>query len=74
MANALEARKRSDGLWEIVDADSEETVLVDGMPLSGLDAGEAEDALRRLRSGELTPDNPETPLAGESATTRFDQG
>jgi hypothetical protein len=74
MANALKARHGSDGLWEIVDVDNEETVLVDGMPLTGLGAEEAEDALRKLRSGELTPDNPETPLAGESASVRYDQG
>jgi hypothetical protein len=74
MANAIETRRRSDGLWEVVDVESEETVMVDGMPLAGLDAEEAEDALRRLRKGELTPDNPETPIAGESAAAGYDQG
>lgn len=74
MANAIEARKRSDGLWEVVDVESEEAIFVDGIPLSGLDSEEAEDALRRLRAGELTPDNPETPLAGETSSGRYDQG
>jgi hypothetical protein len=74
MANAIETRRRSDGLWDVVDAEREEAIVVDGMPLTGLDAEEAEDALRRLRAGELTPDNPETPLAGESASVRYNQG
>jgi hypothetical protein len=38
MVNAIETRRRSDGLWDVVDAEREEVIVVDGMPLTGLDA------------------------------------
>jgi len=62
MAGAFEKRQSEDGLWEVYDEDSEEVIVLDGLPLSGLDEDEADDALRRLRAGEISPDNsPEMP-------------
>jgi len=62
MASAFDKRQDEEGLWEVYDEDSEEVVMIDGLPLSGLDEGEADDAIRKLRAGEVSPDNsPEAP-------------
>ncbi|WP_028035217.1 hypothetical protein [Chelativorans sp. J32] len=62
MAGAFDKRQREDGLWEVYDEDSEEVIVIDGLPLSGLDEDEADDALRGLRAGEISPDtSPEMP-------------
>ncbi|TWG91028.1 hypothetical protein L598_006100000030 [Mesorhizobium sp. J18] len=57
MATSYDKRRDEEGLWAVYDAESEEVVIVDGMPLSGLDEDEANDAIPRLGSGEITPDN-----------------
>jgi len=62
MANAFDKRQDRQGLWEVYDVDNERVVTVDGLPLAGLDAAEADDALQRLGSGRLSPDSsPATP-------------
>jgi len=62
MASAFDKRQDEEGLWEVYDEDSEEVVMIDGLPLSGLDEGEADEAIRRLQAGEISPDNsPEAP-------------
>lgn len=61
MPNGFDKRQDEDGLWEIYDEDSDRVVTVDGLPLSGLDEDEADEALRLLVRGELSPDtSPET--------------
>lgn len=57
MATAYEKRQDEEGLWEVFDPESEEVVVVDGFPLSGLDEDEADEAISRLGSGEITPDD-----------------
>lgn len=70
MPTAYDKRQDSEGLWEIYDAESEETVMVDGMPLAGLDEDEAEEAIEKLERGELTSDNiTETSQDGRPSTT-----
>ncbi|RWP77650.1 hypothetical protein [Mesorhizobium sp.] len=65
MSTTYNKRQNSEGLWEIYDGESEEAVIVDGMPLSGLDEVEANEAIRRLKRGELTSDNiPPTAQSG----------
>ncbi|WEX07191.1 hypothetical protein [Chelativorans sp. AA-79] len=62
MAGAFDKRQGEDGLWEVYDEDSDEVILIDGLPLAGLGEEEADDALRRLRRGDLSPDySPEAP-------------
>ncbi|MFC6487584.1 hypothetical protein [Nitratireductor sp. GCM10026969] len=62
MANGFDKRQDTEGLWEVFDSDSEEVVLIDGLPLSGLEEDEADEAIRQLNDGEVSPDSsPETP-------------
>lgn len=62
MANGFDKRQDEDGLWEVYDTDSEEVVRVGGLPLSGMDEDEADEALERLARGEISPDgSPEAP-------------
>jgi hypothetical protein len=51
MPTTYNKRQDSEGLWELYDGESEEVVIVDGMPLSGLDEVEANEAIRRLKAG-----------------------
>ncbi|UVC14335.1 hypothetical protein [Mesorhizobium onobrychidis] len=57
MPTIYNKRQDSEGLWEVYDRESEEAVIVDGLPLSGLDEIEADEAIRKLKRGELTSDN-----------------
>lgn len=57
MPTAYDKRQDSEGLWEVYDGESEETVIVDGIPLAGLDEDEADEAIAKLERGELTSDN-----------------
>ncbi|HWK65026.1 MAG TPA: hypothetical protein VNS34_08805 [Rhizobiaceae bacterium] len=50
-------RRNEDGLWEVYDNDSEEVVVVDEMPLTGLDEGEASEAVVQLNRRQMSPDN-----------------
>lgn len=62
MANGFDKRQDQEGLWEVYDVENEQVVTVDGLPLAGLDATEADEALRRLETGRLSPDSsPATP-------------
>jgi hypothetical protein len=70
MPTAYDKRQDSEGLWEIYAGESEETVMVDGIPLAGLDQDEAEEAIEKLKRGELTSDNiAETSQDGRPSTT-----
>lgn len=65
MPTTYDKRQDPDGLWEVYDGDSEEAVMIDGLPLSGLDESEADEAIARLNRGELTSDNvPRQPNPG----------
>ncbi|RWO56123.1 MAG: hypothetical protein E5Y10_03285 [Mesorhizobium sp.] len=65
MPTIYNKRQNSDGLWEVYDDESEEAVVVDGMPLSGLDELEANEVIRKLKRGEVTSDNiPPTAQSG----------
>lgn len=62
MANGYDKRQDEDGLWEVFDGDNDRVVSVDGLPLSGLDEDEADEAIRQLSTGEMSPDtSPESP-------------
>lgn len=62
MSNGYDKRQDEDGLWEVYDSDSGQVVTIDGLPLSGLDEDEADEAIRQLSVGEVSPDSsPETP-------------
>lgn len=65
MPTIYNKRQDSEGLWEVYDRESEEAVIVDGLPLCGLDELEADEAIRKLKRGELTSDNiPPTAQSG----------
>jgi CO dehydrogenase/acetyl-CoA synthase alpha subunit len=57
MATVYEKRRNEDDLWEVYDSESEDIVVVDGMPLTGLDEEEADEAVVQLNRRQLTPDN-----------------
>jgi hypothetical protein len=70
MPTVYEKRQDPEGLWEIYDNESDETVTVDGIPLAGLGEDEADEAIEKLKRGELTSDNiPETSPSGLPSTT-----
>jgi hypothetical protein len=70
MATIYDKREDSEGLWEVYDRESEEIVVVDGLPLSGLDKDEADEVIEKLNRRELTPDNiPETSRSGRPSST-----
>ncbi|MER9019191.1 hypothetical protein [Mesorhizobium sp. M0898] len=61
----FDKRLDSEGLWEVYDSESDEAVVVGGLPLSGLDESEADEAIEKLNRGDLTSDNiPETVRSG----------
>ncbi|MCP9228722.1 hypothetical protein NKJ72_10420 [Mesorhizobium sp. M0045] len=65
MPTVYDKRQDPEGLWEVYDSESDEAVVVDGLPLSGLDESEADEAIEKLNRGELTSDNiPETARSG----------
>lgn len=57
MPTVYDKRQDPEGLWEVYDSESDEAVVVDGLPLSGLDESEADEAIEKLNRGELTSDN-----------------
>jgi hypothetical protein len=61
MANGYDKRQDEEGLWEVFDTGNDHVVIVDGLRLSGLDEDEADEAIRQLDRGDMSPDNPETP-------------
>ncbi|ESW85230.1 hypothetical protein X772_16060 [Mesorhizobium sp. LSJC280B00] len=64
-AMPFDKRQDSEGLWEVYDSESDEAVVVGGLPLSGLDESEADEAIEKLNRGDLTSDNiPETVRSG----------
>jgi hypothetical protein len=70
MPTNYDKRQDSEGLWEVYDNESDETVAVDGIPLAGLGEAEADEAIDKLKRGELTSDNvPETSPSGRPSTT-----
>lgn len=69
MATIYDKRRNEDGLWEVYDSESEDIVVVDGMPLTGLDEGEASEAAVQLNRRQMTPDNiPETSRTGRPSS------
>lgn len=64
MRTAYDKRQDGEGLWEVYDSDTDEAVMIDGLPLSGMGEDEANEAIERLRAGEVVPDN--IPLTSES--------
>ncbi|EHK57218.1 hypothetical protein [Allomesorhizobium alhagi] len=69
MPTNYDKRQDSEGLWEVYDNESDETVAVD-IPLAGLGEAEADEAIDKLKRGELTSDNvPETSPSGRPSTT-----
>ncbi|MER9790173.1 hypothetical protein [Mesorhizobium sp. M0213] len=52
MPTVYDKRQDPEGLWEVYYSESDEAVVVDGLPLSGLDESEADEAIemKRLKS------------------------
>jgi hypothetical protein len=70
MPTNYDKRQDSEGLWEVYDNETDETVAVDGIPLAGLGEDEADEAIEKLKRGELTSDNiTETSPSGRPSTT-----
>lgn len=69
MATIYDKRRNEDDLWEVYDSESEDVVVVDGMPLTGLDEGEADEAVFQLNRRQVTADNiPETSRTGRPSS------
>ncbi|MGI6852749.1 hypothetical protein [Mesorhizobium sp. 1B3] len=69
MATIYDKRRNEDGLWEVYDSESEDVVVVDEMPLTGLDEAEASEAVIQLNRRQMTPDNiPETSRSGRPSS------
>lgn len=57
MATIYDKRRNEDGLWEVYDSESGDVVVVDEMPLTGLDESEASEAVLQLNRRQMSPDN-----------------
>ncbi|WP_173931571.1 hypothetical protein [Chelativorans sp. Marseille-P2723] len=57
MANGFDKRQDKEGRWEVFDTGTDRVVRLDGLPLSGLDEAEADEAIERLQAREITPDD-----------------
>jgi hypothetical protein len=58
-----DARIGSDYLWEVYDTSTNEVMTLVGVPLSGLDAEQAQCALSALKAGVVQPDRQRHPRA-----------
>lgn len=61
MAARYEKREADGGLWRVIDVDTGRVVLLDGMPLDGMEQREADEAIELLEANEVTPDVSESP-------------
>jgi hypothetical protein len=66
MAGAFAKRRDPDGSWTVYDIETEQVIVIDGLPLAGLGEDEAEEAASRLGNGEIAPDNDEVRDTGLS--------